>query len=449
MKIKDIFSMALGNLMRRKLRTFLTVIGVIVGAAAIIVMISLGIAMNKSLDDTISEMGDLTIIELNTYAYTIDDNGNYQDKRNLLNDELVEKIKKLDGVVAVSPFVSVYENKIVANRTYELQGQEIYGIDAEAFEQFGYELEYGDFPKKGETFLFFGTDTYYRFRNPDKPVYDYFKEFYNTDGTPKPPKVDIKKAKIYISGFSWNDERKYEFKKYNVQKVGILKQKENDWMTQYSIFADIETVNKILSENAKANNNRDFKPGEYNTVKIKAADINSAEKIQNTLKEMGITTYGLSDMRESMQKQQGTLQMILGGIGAMSLIVAAIGIANTMVMSIYERTKEIGVMKVLGCKLSNIKSMFLIESSVIGFIGGIFGVALSYVASFLMNKFMNASSLGSAGNFGIVTESAVSIIPWWLVLLSVVFSTVVGLISGYLPSCRATRISALEAIKSE
>ena len=441
--------MALGNLMRRKLRTFLTVIGVIVGAAAIIVMISLGIAMNKSLDDTISEMGDLTIIELNTYAYTIDDNGNYQDKRNLLNDELVEKIKKLDGVVAVSPFVSVYENKIVANRTYELQGQEIYGIDAEAFEQFGYELEYGDFPKKGETFLFFGTDTYYRFRNPDKPVYDYFKEFYNTDGTPKPPKVDIKKAKIYISGFSWNDERKYEFKKYNVQKVGILKQKENDWMTQYSIFADIETVNKILSENAKANNNRDFKPGEYNTVKIKAADINSAEKIQNTLKEMGITTYGLSDMRESMQKQQGTLQMILGGIGAMSLIVAAIGIANTMVMSIYERTKEIGVMKVLGCKLSNIKSMFLIESSVIGFIGGIFGVALSYVASFLMNKFMNASSLGSAGNFGIVTESAVSIIPWWLVLLSVVFSTVVGLISGYLPSCRATRISALEAIKSE
>jgi len=220
-------------------------------------------------------------------------------------------------------------------------------------------------------------------------------------------------------------------------------------MTQYCIFADIETVKKIVLENAKANNNRDIKADEYETIKIKAKDIESAEKIQNELDEMGITTYGLSDMRESMQKQQGTLQMILGGIGAMSLIVAAIGIANTMIMSIYERTKEIGVMKVLGCKLSNIKAMFLIESSAIGLIGGIFGVGLSFLASFLMNRFMNASALGSTAGWGGATESAVSIIPLWLVLLSVVFSTVVGLVSGYLPARRATRISALEAIKSE
>lgn len=449
MRIKDILSMALHNLLRRKVRTLLTVTGVTVGAAAIIVMISLGIGMNKSLDDTIAEMGDLTVIELNTYSYTIDDEGNYEDKRNVLNDELVSKIKQMDGVVAVSPFIPIYETRIVANRIYELQGQQIYGVDPEELQKFGYELEYGEFPKKGETFLLFGTDTYYRFRNPNKPIRDYYREFYNTDGTPKPPKVDITIAKLYLSGYTWNEERNFRFKKYNVNNVGIMKAKDNDWMTQYCIFADIETVKKIMRENAKANNNRDVSTDEYETVKIKAKDIDSAENIQNELKELGVTTYGLSDMRESMQKQQGTLQMILGGIGAMSLIVAAIGIANTMIMSIYERTKEIGVMKVLGCKLSNIKSMFLIESSAIGFIGGIFGVGLSYFASYLMNKFMNGSSLGSAGNWGVATESAVSIIPLWLVLLSIVFSTVVGLASGYIPARRATRISALEAIRSE
>lgn len=449
MRIKDIFVMSLGNLMRRKVRTLLTVTGVIVGAAAIIVMISLGIGMNKSLDDTIAEMGDLTVIELNTYAYTIDEEGNYQDRRNVLNDELVEKIKKMDGVVAVSPFVSNYQNKIVANRVYELQGQEVYGIDAEAFSYFGYELEKGNLPKKGEPFMFFGTDTYFQFRNPDKPIHDYYKEFYNADGTPKPPKVDVMSAKLYITGYSWNEERPYDFKKYNIKNVGILKAKENDWTTQYCIFTDLETIKKISAETAKANNDREYNADQYNSVKIKAKDIKSAEKIQSDLKDMGITTYGLSDMRESMQKQQGTLQMILGGIGAMSLIVAAIGIANTMVMSIYERTKEIGVMKVLGCKLSNIRTMFLIESSTIGFIGGVFGTGLSYLASFLMNNFMDASSLGSAGNWGTATDSAVSIIPLWLVLLSLVFSTVVGLVSGYLPARRATRISALEAIKSE
>lgn len=449
MNIKDIVIMSLHNLFRRKVRTLLTVTGVIVGAAAIIVMISLGIGMNKSLDDTIAEMGDLTVIELNTYSYIIDDDGNYEDRRNLLNDELVSKIKKMDGVVAVSPFVSLYENRIIANRIYELQGQQIYGVDPEALEKFGYELEYGTFPKKGETFLLFGTDTYFRFRNPDKPIRDYYKEFYNNDGTPKPPKVDITTANIQMSGYSWNEQRPYNFKKYRVDNVGIMKPMDNDWMTQYCIFADIDTVKRIILENAKANNNRDVKTDEYETIKIKAKDIQAAERIQTELDEIGVTTYGLSDMRESMQKQQGTLQMILGGIGAMSLIVAAIGIANTMIMSIYERTKEIGVMKVLGCKLSNIKAMFLIESSAIGFIGGIFGVGLSYLASFLMNKFMNGSSLGSAAGMVSATDSAVSIIPFWLVALSIVFSTVVGLISGYLPARRATRISALEAIKSE
>lgn len=449
MRIRDIISMSLHNLFRRKVRTLLTVTGVIVGAAAIIVMISLGIGMNKSLDDTIAEMGDLTVIELNTYAYTIDDDGNYEDRRNVLDDALIEKIKKMDGVLAVSPFVQIYETRIVANRIYELQGQSIYGVDPEALQYFGYELDYGEFPKKGESFLLFGTDTYFRFRNPDKPINNYYKEFYNDDGTPKPSKVDITTANIYMSGYSWNEERAYNFKKYKIDKVGIMKADDNDWMTQYCIFADIDTVKKISQEISKANNERYSSGSQYDTVKIKAADIQSAERIQEDLKELGITTYGLSDMRASMQKQQGTLQMILGGIGAMSLIVAAIGIANTMIMSIYERTKEIGVMKVLGCKLSNIKMMFLIESSTIGFIGGVFGVGLSYLASYLMNKFMNGSSLGATSNWGVTTESAVSIIPLWLVLLSVIFSTIVGLISGYLPARRATRISALEAIKSE
>ena len=277
MKIRDILVMVLSNLFRRKVRTLLTITGVIVGAAAIIVMISLGIGMNKSLDDTIAEMGDLTVIELNTYSYTIDDEGNYEDKRNVLNDELISKIEQIDGVVAVSPFISIYETRVVANRIYELQGQQIYGVDPEALSKFGYELEYGEFPQKGETFLLFGTDTYFRFRNPNKPIRDYYKEFYNTDGTPKPPKVDITTAKIYMSGYTWNEERPFHFKKYNIDSVGIMKAKDNDWMTQYCIFADIGTVKKILQENAKANNNRDQITDEYETIKIKAADIHAAD----------------------------------------------------------------------------------------------------------------------------------------------------------------------------
>ena len=81
------------------------------------------------------------------------------------------------------------------------------------------------------------------------------------------------------------------------------------------------------------------------------------------------------------------IQMILGGLGAVSLFVAALSIANTMTMAIYERTKEIGVMKVLGCGLGKIRAMFLVEAAMIGFLGGVFGVAISYALSLLLNTF--------------------------------------------------------------
>ena len=140
--------------------------------------------------------------------------------------------------------------------------------------------------------------------------------------------------------------------------------------------------------------------------------------------------------------------MVLGCLAAISLLVAAIGITNTMIMSIYERTREIGIMKVLGCFISNIRVVFLMEAGMIGLLGGAIGTVISYIISAVMN------TLGSdtfANMFGIYTDgsSPISIIPIWLVLLALAFSTIIGLISGFYPANRAVKISALEAIKNE
>ena len=109
-----------------------------------------------------------------------------------------------------------------------------------------------------------------------------------------------------------------------------------------------------------------------------------------------------------MQKQFAMIQAVLGGIGAVSLLVAAIGIANTMMMSIYERTKEIGVIKVLGCSLKNIRQMFLLEAGFIGLIGGVIGNILSLMMSFVVNKVV-----GSMGAEMGMTD-VISYIPPWL-----------------------------------
>ena len=131
------------------------------------------------------------------------------------------------------------------------------------------------------------------------------------------------------------------------------------------------------------------------------------------------------------------LRLVLGAIGAIAMVGAAISITNTMVMAIYERTKEIGIMKVIGASLKDIKGLFLTEAAFIGFSGGIIGIIVSYGASFLVNFV--------AQRQGSTMQSA---IPIWLAL-GVAFSTAVGVIAGYLPAKRAMKLSALMAIKTE
>jgi len=125
--------------------------------------------------------------------------------------------------------------------------------------------------------------------------------------------------------------------------------------------------------------------------------------------------------------------------------VAALGITNTMIMSIYERTREIGIMKVIGAALKDIKRLFLFEAGMIGFLGGIMGIGISYLLSLLLN----ALSANAGYYMGMGGEVKISVIPLWLVFAVIGLSTLVGLVSGYYPARRAMKLSALEAIKTE
>jgi len=229
-----------------------------------------------------------------------------------------------------------------------------------------------------------------------------------------------------------------------------------------SIYVDYRILKEIQREVERAGRvrARDSRVGIYDRIRIKVEDINAAEDVMRRLREEEeiMLSESLADIRDGMQETQRAVQMLLGGIGAISLLVAAIGIANTMFMSIYERTKEIGVMKVLGCPLQGIQSMFLFEASIIGFAGGIIGMGLSIGASVLMNEVdWIREAIGSMGGsvddwrfrHMQVEQGDISVIPIWLILAAIAFSTLVGLISGYLPARRATKISALEAIRNE
>lgn len=472
MRIFDIIAMGSRNLARRKMRTFLTVIGVVVGSAAIVVMVSLVVGMNISLEETIASMGDLTVIQINTFNSHQNADGEWEHTENELTDELFQQIKQMDGVEAATPLLVCwqYDFRFYAGRRYRTNYSNLYGVYPEALEYMGITLDRGEMPEAGDTdFVIFGPDTVYNFRDPNKKIRNWYKEYYNSDGTRKPPKVDVLTENIYVQAYSYQyqsvvgpggmisvgdssssgQDRNSRMTKHYFTKVGVTSE-ENESDYRWYDFIHIDTMRDMILEQEKAAKVKESESQAYNyeAIFIKAKDMASADAIQAELKEMGLSINSLSDTRKAMQENQAAIQYVLGGVGAMSLFVAAIGIANTMIMSIYERTREIGMMKAIGCPISSIKFMFLYEAAMIGFIGGVLGIGLSYGLSYAFNNIESLSTaLGVSG--GAATTSQLSVIPFWLVILAIIFSTLIGLISGYIPAVRATKISALEAIKSD
>ena len=180
----------------------------------------------------------------------------------------------------------------------------------------------------------------------------------------------------------------------------------------------------------------------YNTIIVYVDNMDNVTAVQDIIKDMGYNTYSQAEWIESDMQILNIVQLVLGGIGAVALFVAAIGITNTMSMSIYERTKEIGIMKVIGCKISDIQFMFLAEAGFIGFIGGIIGVSISAVLSVVINWLIRTYATEMGMQY-------ISVIPPWLILVSIIFAVLIGMIAGFFPSLRAMKLSPLSAIRNE
>lgn len=447
----DLILMGIKNLWRRKLRTFLTILGVVIGTASIVIMVSLGFGMSESFKNEISKMGSLNTINVHP-AYNMGweggtTSGNNSNDKVLLDDSAIAKFKSLAGVEAVSPIVETYV-KFVSGK-YSAQFS-IKGIEPETMAAFDFEVTDGRLLQEGDTFnLVFGASAPTMFYDEKAMNRNYY-------GPPQEADVDLLNDKLVMTfdmsyGSKYKDPNAKLYTHYKVKGVGILK--AGDYEKDYYAFMSIDQLKKLTEEKAKIDSkiNKTRPPSSkdkkgYDRIMVKVTEMKNVQKVQQQIKDMGFEAYSLSDYLESMQKTAASIQTILGGIGAISLLVAALGITNTMIMSIYERTREIGVMKVIGAELSDIRKIFLFEASMIGLSGGILGIGISYLASLVLNtvgsQFINFLGPGGPG-------SKISIIPLWLALSSIGFTTIVGLVSGFYPARRAMKLSALEAIKTE
>lgn len=466
MKISDEISLSARNLLRRKGRTALTLVGVVIGTCMVVLMISLGIAQTKTNEEMLQSWGDLTQIQIYGYGMMQGSDG----KPLYLDDAAIANIKQIPHVAAATPYAQGYnlEGTITAGRNdrYTMDISNLIGIDPTALEPMGFTLQSGSWPtntpaseKATKLQVLVGASTGYNFEDSRKsynsPKRYRYEGQTDANGKELPPFVDIDKDKMTLT-IKTGEGSTEKSRSWELEIVGVLEPDgAKGYWTQSGIvlrIQDMKMLQKIYNDMTKTKE----ESKSYDQVYVKVDDLSNVTDVETAIHDLGFTnTYSMNQQREEMQKQVMNSQMIFGGIAAVSLLVAAINIINTMTMAIYERTREIGVMKVLGCELGNIRTMFLLESSTIGFIGGLIGLGISLIASFVLNNLstlgqgLDLSGLMGGGYYMGGGGGTISIIPPWLMLAALVFATLVGLVAGILPANKAVKISALEAIRHE
>ena len=468
----DLFKMAIGNLLRRKSRTLLTILGIVIGTVSIVLMIGLGLGMQASVSEQFENVATANIITV-TKGDNVTTTSRLSESEE--NDNLqgldIDFLKGIEGVKGVSPVLTT--TIAVASSKYETTMQ-LVGLDTSLMAEMGYEVDEGRLPETSDgTKLFFGMTALEGFEEVAESNVQTSGN--NSKSSPNqrqgpgsgfgggPPivgeveeeetvlNVDVFKDRVTMSLDSsyspQSGNTSIDADIYRITGVGILE--EGTRTRDSSAYMDVTILEELIEDYDDVRGS-DTDDG-YSSAYVLVEDVENVDAIATYIEAYDYSTSTSSDFLETIQGTTETLTIALGAIGAVSLFVAAIGITNTMNMAIHERKKEIGVMKVIGATIKDIKRLFLTESAVIGFLGGAVGVGVSLAASKILSSgaFSSVATGQSMRNPLSTFTSFNVVMPTWLIAVGLVFTTLIGIISGYIPARNAMKASALEAIKTE
>jgi len=444
MKLIDLVRLIFGNLSRRKARVALTAIGVVIGTAAVVILVSLAIGLQKNANEQLYAIGDLTQIQVSP-AYDMpqgkvvevriagggSDPGQPQPAR-LLTNSALDELRAIPGVASVIPREYLMTGVLIKYQKLE-GGVGIIGVDSDDLASLGLEATQGE-TQLGRGIIVIGAMVANNFYDP-----------HQRPGQEPPPPPDLFGQQLQLVISKYDAQGNETRKNFSMRVTGVLKETRGE--SDYTIYFPLDEV-KALNEWAQGRQINYNKEG-YSQVVVKVQDVNQVLDISSQITDMGFQAFTPQSFVQGINNFYVILQFIFGGVGAIALLVAAIGIANTMAMSILERTREIGLMKAVGATNRDVLAIFLGEAAGIGFIGGLGGVIIGWLAGQGLNVIAIVYLANQASQQGGPPPSVAVYTPFWLPLFALIFSTIIGMVSGLYPALRAATMIPVIALKYE
>ncbi len=445
MSFTELVALVIENLMRRKARVALTAIGVVIGTAAVVILVSLAIGLQVNATQQLGGIGDLTQIQVSPGYPMMEGGGGggpmmvkpagpgQQPDITLITDESLRQFAQIPGVVNV-----IARDYSMAGAIMQFERLENYaniiGIGTHDLTEISVTAGAGVLTLEKGTVII-GSQVPMGFYDPRM-----------RPGQEPPPPPDLMGQQIKLVLMKYSQEGVETRKSIPLRVVGVIAETRGE--PDYSVYMPIDDLKAIneWSLGRRINRSRDG----YSMAIVKVDKVDSVLDVNDAITGMGYQAYTPQSFVQGINGFFIVLQVIFGGVGAIALLVAAIGIANTMAMAILERTREIGLMKAVGATNRDVLSAFLGEAAGIGFVGGLGGVALGWAASQILNVLAVAYFAGQAAQGGgpPPPTSAVST-PLWLPVGALIFATFVGLVSGVYPALRAATLVPVNALKYE
>ena len=401
---KESFLMAWASLIANKLRSLLTMLGIIIGVAAVIALVSIGNGVKQDIEDSISSLGSNLLVVLPGAPRTPGARSSQGSMKSLKISDY-EAIAKLEGVKAASPmtngsYVVIYQNK---NWTTSVSG-----VNANFLDVNNWTMTSG--------------------------------RFFSDKNVQNRERVAVVGQTVVKNLFADEDPVGKEIRVKNIpfRVIGVLKSKGNGTMGN----DQDDTVLIPYTTSMERVEGIDYLRRVYVVAKDDGgidrlqADIENLLRVRHNIKDTNLDDFNIQNMKsimETVAQTTGTFTLFLGAVAAISLVVGGIGIMNIMLVSVTERTREIGVRKALGATYSVIVTQFLIEAVVISLMGGFIGIAFGIGASKVIGMVSGMSTIVSVPT----------------IIMSFAFSMAIGLIFGIYPARKAAKLNPIDALHYE